>query len=247
MRCTSCDHLLPEDARVCPSCGAEVRAADLDAAPTERLTPPPAPVVAEASAPAQPAAAQLTPPPAPSASVAPAPAAAAMPIGLTPAVASAVGAPVQQVNVTVQTTPTPVLVMGQTASGPGCLVRGLYFLFVGWWLSQVWIWVAWVLNLTVLGLPLGLMMLNRLPQVVTLKPPRAQAQVTIQHGAVVIGQAQLAQRPFWLRAIYFALLGWWLSLAWVQIAWLATLSVVGLPLAFWMFDRVPAITTLARR
>ena len=48
------------------------------------------------------------------------------------------------------------------------LVRVVYFLFLGWWLGGIWTSIGYSLCLTVLGLPLGLMMLNRLPAVLTL-------------------------------------------------------------------------------
>ncbi len=132
--------------------------------------------------------------------------------------------------------------------GPGCLVRGLYFIFVGSWLGAIWMLAAWFFNVTILGLPLGLAMLNRLPQIMTLRPVRMQTVVTSRDGSTYVGQAPLRQRPFLLRALYFIVIGWWFSLVWLLFAWLisgVTLGL-GLPVAFWMFDRVPEITTLAR-
>jgi Domain of unknown function (DUF307). len=130
--------------------------------------------------------------------------------------------------------------------GPGCLVRGLYFLFVGSWLGAIWMLLAWFFNITIIGLPLGLAMLNRIPQVMTLRPARVQTVVNTQNGT--INQVSLRQHSFFLRAIYFLCIGFWFSLLWMLIAWLVagiTLGL-GLPLAFWMFDRVPQVTTLAR-
>src|SRR5262245_50874752 len=46
-------------------------------------------------------------------------------------------------------------------SGPGLLIRALYFILFGWWFSGIWAVIAWVLCLTIIGLPLGLYMLNR--------------------------------------------------------------------------------------
>ena len=65
---------------------------------------------------------------------------------------------------------------------------------------------AWVLCVTIIGLPVGLFMLNRMPQVVTLKPTRTNLLVT-PSGEVV--QLNVPQVPFLLRAIYFVLIGWW--------------------------------------
>ena len=48
-----------------------------------------------------------------------------------------------------------------STQGPGYLVRGLYFIFVGSWLGAIWMLIAWILNITIIGLPLGLAMLNQ--------------------------------------------------------------------------------------
>lgn len=133
-------------------------------------------------------------------------------------------------------------------SGPGCLIRGLYFIFVGSWVGLIWIFVAWFFNLTIIGLPIGLMMINFIPQIMTLKPKRVQTSVVMQNGQAVYRQTGVKQLPFLLRALYFILIGFWFSLVWVLLAWVFTFLTLGfgLPLAFWMFDRTPAITTLAR-
>ena len=82
----------------------------------------------------------------------------------------------------------------------------------------------------------------------TLRPRRIQQTIKIVDGAPMHHQTPLPQNPFLLRAIYFLVIGWWLSLVWMIIAWLLTIATFGLatPLTFWMFDQVPAITTLAR-
>lgn len=224
MRCTSCDHFNPDDARFCTGCGATF----VGTATTPLQTVPAQPVAAPLTA-AAPAAAQ-------------APAAAPLP------------ALNQTINVVVQApavapAPSPVIVLAQQAAGPGCLVRALYFCFIGLWLGFFWTGLAWFLLVTIIGLPLGLMMLNRIPQVMTLKPVRTQTQVTSAGGVILVSQGQVAQQPFWLRAVYFLLVGWWLSGLWLSAAWglVGVTFGLGLPLAFWMFDRTPAIVTLGRQ
>ena len=128
-------------------------------------------------------------------------------------------------------------------SGPGLLIRALYFILFGWWFSAIWAAVAWVLCVTIIGLPLGLYMLNRLPQVVTLRPARTNLMVT-ETGYVV--EVPVRQRPFPLRAVYFLLIGWWLSAIWIVLAWVLHASIIGMVIGFWMFNRVPAIITLGR-
>jgi uncharacterized membrane protein YccF (DUF307 family) len=135
----------------------------------------------------------------------------------------------------------PILI--QRNDGPGLLIRAVYFILFGWWFSGIWAVIAWVLCMTIIGLPFGLYMLNRLPQVVTLKPSRSDLVLT-RTGQVV--KRDVAQVPFLLRAIYFVLIGWWLSAIWLAIAWAFHVSIIGMVIGFWMFDRVPALITLSR-
>ena len=134
------------------------------------------------------------------------------------------------------------------AQGPGCLVRVLYFIFIGSWLGLIWILAAWFFNLIIIGLPLGLAMINSIPQVMTLRPVRVQTSVVVKDGAPVLRQTAVEQHPFLLRGLYFILIGFWFSFVWMLLAWVFLLLTFGLalPLSFWMFDRVPAVTTLAR-
>jgi uncharacterized membrane protein YccF (DUF307 family) len=127
--------------------------------------------------------------------------------------------------------------------GASLLVRAIYFIVIGWWLSGIWAAIAWLLSVSIIGLPLGLYMLNRLPQVVTLKPSARNLTVT-PSGQLL--EMNVRQRPFLLRAIYFLLIGWWFSALWIIVAWALHASIIGMLLGFWMFNRVPAVITLAR-
>jgi uncharacterized membrane protein YccF (DUF307 family) len=132
--------------------------------------------------------------------------------------------------------------------GPGLLIRALYFIFIGLWLGGIWTIIAWIMVVSIIGLPIGLMMLNRIPQIMTLKPVRENRYMVQQDGRWVMRKYNKEQPSFLARALYFLLIGWWLSALWLLSAWAIsgiTLGL-GLPLAFWMFDRVPAITTLSR-
>ena len=128
-------------------------------------------------------------------------------------------------------------------NNPGCLVQVIWFVFIGSWASQIWLWVAWILMLLIVTMPIGIAMINMLPKVVSLREPR-QA-ISVQNGVITVGD--LPQRNFFLRAIYFVLVGWWLSIAWMEFAWFACASVIGLPIGFWMFDKTPAVLTLRRQ
>jgi hypothetical protein len=72
--------------------------------------------------------------------------------------------------------------------------------------------------------------------------------VTVAGGAVVVQQGSAQQYSFLARALYYVFVGWWLSGLWLLTAWslLAMTMGLALPLSFWMFNRAPAVTTLAR-
>jgi uncharacterized membrane protein YccF (DUF307 family) len=134
-----------------------------------------------------------------------------------------------------------------TQSGPGCLIQLLWFIFLGSWLGQIWLGLAWLVNVTIIGLPLGIWMLNRLPQIMLLREPaRVSTVVRTRDGRLVLRESALPQ-PFWLlRAVYFVLIGWWFSLLWMEVAWLLCATVILLPIGFWMIARIPAVVSLRR-
>jgi uncharacterized membrane protein YccF (DUF307 family) len=130
--------------------------------------------------------------------------------------------------------------------GVPLLLRILYFFLFGWWATGVWINVAWLLNATIIGLPLGVWMLNRVPVVLTLRPTRRLIVAYERGRRIEIRTEGLPQHAWPLRLIYFVLIGWWLSLVWANLAWIISATVIGLPLGIWMFNRLPALTTLMR-
>jgi uncharacterized membrane protein YccF (DUF307 family) len=132
--------------------------------------------------------------------------------------------------------------------GPGCLIQLLWYLFVGWWLIHIWVAVAWVMLVSIVGIPIGIWMLNRVPLVVALRDPREvrYRRIPVGKGAYVYEETHAEQYPFWLRAIYFVLFGWWVSFLWMALASLVCSTIIGLPLGIWMFDLVPTLVSLQR-
>ena len=124
------------------------------------------------------------------------------------------------------------------------LVRALYFLLVGWWLTGLWLGVAWFLVVTVILLPVGIKMINRVPFVLTLKRRGPRLDVVDGDG-VVVGTTR-RQRPLLVRALYFLLVGWWASGIWTSVAYALALTIVGLPVAIWMLGRLPFVVSLYR-
>ena len=140
----------------------------------------------------------------------------------------------------------PLLVV--PSAEPHLVFRAAWFILVGWWLSQITILAAWILNVTLIGLPAGIWLLNRIPQVATLKSSRKSIQIRTDDatGLRVVERADRPQRPFWQRALYFLLLGWWFSLIWLEVAWLLGILIVTLSLSFWVFGATGKVTTLRR-
>ncbi|MBX3046985.1 MAG: YccF domain-containing protein [Anaerolineales bacterium] len=130
--------------------------------------------------------------------------------------------------------------------GPGCLVQALWFFFIGWWLGGIVLTIAWLLNLTIVGLPLGMMMLNYIPKILALQEPELLLKSTISHGSTTISEEEQPQLSFILRSAYFLLIGWWWSGIWLTLAYLCCALIVLLPVGLGMFRMTPAMTTLKR-
>jgi uncharacterized membrane protein YccF (DUF307 family) len=142
---------------------------------------------------------------------------------------------------------TVTVTVHRETRGPGLLVRTLWSVFIGWWLSGVVSVAAWLVGLTVIGLPLTFWIFNRLPTVLTLRPRRTSQTTTVDAaGNVHIVQRDHPQPAFWKRAVYFVCIGWWFSAIWIVIAWILSVLIVTIPLAVMMQNRLPAVTTLHR-
>jgi uncharacterized membrane protein YccF (DUF307 family) len=126
---------------------------------------------------------------------------------------------------------------------PGCLIQILWFALVGWWAGQAWAAVAWFLCITIIGMPVGVVMLNNLPKVIALRDP-SDVVVAKIGGRMVV--REMPQTSLLVRALYFLLIGWWLSLLWIELAFAICLTIIGLPVGFWMFDQVPMMVSLKR-
>ncbi len=135
----------------------------------------------------------------------------------------------------------------EDGTAPSLVLRVLWFVFVGFWLGGIVTAAAWALNVTIIGLPLGLWVLNRIPTVMTLRPMRRTLTVDRGgDGSEVVRVSDQPQASFLVRAVWFLLIGWWLSGLWAGAAYVAAVTIIGLPIAFWIFYRLPAVTTLFR-
>lgn len=115
------------------------------------------------------------------------------------------------------------------------VVRIAWFFLVGWWLALLAINVAWLLNVTIILLPLGIKIINRVPYLLTLK----RRDTGFDPDGV-------PQTSLVVRAIYFVFVGWWASFIWANVAWALCVSVIGIPIGIWMFGKLPYVTSLYR-
>jgi uncharacterized membrane protein YccF (DUF307 family) len=128
------------------------------------------------------------------------------------------------------------------------LIRVLWFFLIGWHVTFWWVLAAWVFNITVIGLPLGLWMLNRVPLVLTLRTQRGYTVTQVAaNGAVQSRYESVPQVPWVLRFLYFVFIGWWFSLIWSLLGWLLCVTIIGMPLGVLMLNRLPNVTTLMRQ
>jgi uncharacterized membrane protein YccF (DUF307 family) len=140
----------------------------------------------------------------------------------------------------------PVLVESKT--GPDLFLRAIWFVFVGWWLSGIVAVLAWTAMITIIGLPLGIWLVNRLPTVITLRPRTSYAYAyTDAFGNVSYSPSvPIQQQPWWIRGVWFVFIGWWASLLVVALAWALIVLLVTLPLGLLLFNRVPFAASLYR-
>lgn len=134
-----------------------------------------------------------------------------------------------------------------TNNGPNLLVRALWYLLVGWWLTAFAMALAWIAAIAVVGLPLTFWLVNRIPTFLTLRP-RRQRYVLTTDAAGVFRYEKLSteQSGLLVRAAWFVFVGWWASLAWMVVSYFFMLTIIGIPLGLMMVNRLPFVFSLHR-
>ena len=131
--------------------------------------------------------------------------------------------------------------------GPNLLVRFVWWLFIGWWASGIAVAIAWLALITIIGIPLGIWIINRLPSILTLRPRTRQWTLGQDElGNTIVSDRGQPQVTWPLRGLWFIVVGWWASAIWMGLAWLIQLTVIGIPVALLMFNRTPFIASLYR-
>src|SRR4051812_16294217 len=64
----------------------------------------------------------------------------------------------------------PSIVIVQGSHGPGFLVRAVWYVCVGWWLTGLALALGYIAGLTVIGLPVAFMIFNKSGTMLTLRP-----------------------------------------------------------------------------
>ncbi len=139
----------------------------------------------------------------------------------------------QEVNVQVNVDMQPIVIRKQ----PGCLVQALYFIFIGWWLGGLAMSLAYLLMLTIVGIPAGIAIINKIPYLMALR----ETEPIVSYVGV-----QESQYNIFIRVLWFILVGWWFTAIWLSVAYILALTIIGMPLAFWMFDKAPMLLTLKK-
>jgi len=132
-------------------------------------------------------------------------------------------------------------------TGPSMLVRLVWYLLAGWWLTGLGMAVAWAAGITLIGLPISFYIVNRIPTLLTLRPRRERfTMVTGADGVTRFERIATEQTSALIRLAYFIVIGWWLSAFWMAAAWLLCVTIVGIPLGMMMVNRLPFVFSLHR-
>ena len=120
------------------------------------------------------------------------------------------------------------------------LFRFIYFLAIGWWVGLFVSLVGYLLCLSIIGLPFGTILLNRLPTFVYLREPGEECSAGFAH------RHYQEELPFILRLLWFLVVGWSLGFLVIALGYLAAISLIGIPLGIFLLNRVPVVMTLSR-
>lgn len=140
---------------------------------------------------------------------------------------------------------TTVVVMAESPEA-NIAIRAAWFMFAGWWMSFWAISAAALLQLTIIGIPAAVWIVNRIPQVSTLKSSRRLQVAERQAGVTVVSYADREQLKWWVRVIYYVLVGWWATVLWLYAAWFCSFTILLLPVSFLMFGQTGMIQALRR-
>jgi len=144
--------------------------------------------------------------------------------------------------------PSPIpQIPGEVQRGPGFLVRAVWFVLVGWWLTAFASAVAWFAMVTIIGLPLGIYLINHVPTFLTLRPrTKTMSWVPDPAGGYALMETGVRQVEWWIRFIWFLFVGWWASAAVMAVGYALIVFIIPIPIGLWIYNRVPFVASLYR-
>ena len=140
---------------------------------------------------------------------------------------------------------TPSIQFVTRSHNPPFIVRAVWWLFVGWWLSAFFIVLGYLFVGTLILLPIGIWFLHRIPQAQTLRARNTEFTSEFRDGATIFTESTKRQHPWYMRLLYLPV-GLILGLVWLPLAWLFGVLIITFPLSIWMIDRAPGVITLQR-
>ena len=102
------------------------------------------------------------------------------------------------------------------------VIRVIWFYFIGLPIGAVWLNVAWLFGITLIGLPICFWMINVAPAIMTLKQEGSFKEFKVDTETAYFIEQTSKETSFIMRAIYFLLAGWWLSLLWIEFSLIAS-------------------------
>ncbi|MCO5217130.1 MAG: hypothetical protein M9953_13990 [Thermomicrobiales bacterium] len=133
----------------------------------------------------------------------------------------------------------------QQNNSPSWVTRIIWFIFVGWWLSAIFMVIGLVGIASIILSPIGFWFINRVPWAQTLRQRSTHYSYLEENGQMVLTQHAPQQYPWIIRLLYLPI-GLVLGLFWLGVAWSISIPIISLPISIWMVDRAPSIITLER-
>lgn len=140
---------------------------------------------------------------------------------------------------------SPTSAYWSESNSPSWVLRIIWFILVGWWLSAIFMVIGLVSLATIILAPVGFWFINRVPWAQTLRKRSTRFAYMEREGSLVLTEHRAQQFPWIIRLLYLPV-GFVLGLVWLSIAWSISLPIIGLPISVWMVDRAPTIITLER-
>jgi uncharacterized membrane protein YccF (DUF307 family) len=128
--------------------------------------------------------------------------------------------------------------MEQMREERNMFARFVYFVAIGWWYGLFALAAATVLTFTIVLAPLGLAIFNNLPKIVFMRE-RVDWEAR--------GEYPQKSPAFLVRALWFLFIGLPFGTLAFTLGYAFAFTIIGIPLAIFIVDRVPLLLTLNRQ